>query len=380
MSDPASDHRPPPILTRLARRRLFQYFFFGALLLLLWQVLTMMAPFFLAIFGAGVLAILVYPAYAALLRRIRRPNLAAGLSTAVALLVVVIPILLFVWLFIKQAGKVYPVVQQWVVDLHRAQDGLPPARLSQRFVSLWESLRRFLDFWHLDPQDILLRNVDEIGQRMTVLARDAIKNTLLVLINILALAVTLFFFLRDGPHILQRLIELVPMDDSHKKALSERVIATLYAVIRGIFVVALVQGTLAGVGYAIFRVPFPIMLGVATSILSPIPFIGTGGIAILVAVGLLLNGSFAQGAGVLMWNLLLLSSIDQILRSLLISADAKLPLLLLFFGLLGGLHLYGFAGLLIGPMVNALLLVFINIYRQDYRWLLSQPEDTRHKE
>jgi predicted PurR-regulated permease PerM len=375
MNDQSADRRPPALLTRLNRRRLFQYFFFGALLLLLWQVLTMMAPFYVAIFGAAILAILVYPAHAALLRRIPRANPAATLSTVLTLLVVVIPILLFVWLFIKQATRVYPVVQDWVVALHQAQDGQPPAKLSPKVVSLWENLRRFMDFWHIDPSEILLKNVDELGQRMTAMARGAIRNTLLVLINVLALAFTLFFFLRDGPHIHHRVIELVPMDESHKKALAERVIATLYAVIRGILVVALVQGTLAGIGYAIFGVPFPIMLGVATSILSPIPFIGTGGIAILVAIGLLLSGSFAQAAGVLLWNLLLLSSIDHILRSILISADAKLPLLLLFFGLLGGLNLYGFAGLLIGPMVIALLLVFINIYRQDYRWLLTPQED-----
>ena len=380
MDDRPAERQPPPALTRIDKRRLFRYFFFGAFLLLLWQVLYMMAPFYVAIFGAAVLAILIYPAHAALLRRIGRANPAAGLSTILGLIIVVVPILLFMWLSIRQAAKAYPAVQQWVVELHQAQGGQTPSRLPPRLASSWESLRSFMDFWHIDPSDILLKNVDELGQRMTAMAKAIIKNTFLVLINVLALAVALFFFLRDGPNILRRLIELIPMDEAHKKALAEKVIVTLYAVIRGILIVALVQGTLAGLGYALFGVPFPIMLGVATSILSPIPIIGAGGIAILVAAGLFLSGSFTQAVCVLLWNLLLLSSIDHLLRSLLISADAKLPLLLLFFGLLGGLHLYGFAGLLIGPLVIALLLVFVNIYREDYRWLLSPAEDESRRE
>ncbi len=369
-----ADPPTPPPASEVERRqqKLIQYFFLGAFLLVLWQISKLLAPFYVAILGSAILAVLVHPMHAFFLRRLSRwPNAAAILSTSLIVLIVVLPILFMGWICIKEASKIYPVAQRWVANLQALQSGtgLPP-----RAAELWTRANAVLASWHIDPSQLLLDNIDELGTQMSGLATKAIKNALFVGFNLLVLTFTLFFFLRDGPYIIRRLVELIPLAPAHKQAMLHRVQETLYAVLRGVLVVAVVQGTLSGVGFALFGVPFAIPLGVLATLFSPIPFVGPAAIWIPVTLGLLLNGSQEQAAYVALWHLLIVGLVDNLLRPLLISSNAKLPLLLLFFGMLGGLRLYGFAGLLVGPVLVALLLVFVNIYRQEYQWLINQPD------
>jgi len=161
------------------------------------------------------------------------------------------------------------------------------------------------------------------------------------------------------------------MAPANKKAVINSLQTTLYAVIRGVLVVALLQGVLAGGGFALIGVPFPVLLGLLIMILAVIPFFGPATIWGPVSIGLALNGDMTKSLLVLAWGALVISVIDNFLRPLLISKDAKLPVLLLFFGIFGGLKAYGAVGLLIGPVMIALLLAFINIYRREYDWLLN---------
>lgn len=359
------------------RQRLVQYFFFAVFLLLLWQVLRILAPFYLAILGASVLSLMTYPMHAWVAKRMAgSPSIAAALSTTAVFLVVIIPVVILGWISIKETAKIYPFVSEWVqqADFSGAaplQNSLPP-----RVLEFAGAVSEFARRWNIDPQEIFLENLNQLSRGMTGLAKALIKNALFLVFNIIVLTFTLFFFLRDGEFLIRRSIELVPMAPRNKHAIVNKLQITLYAVVRGVFVVAVVQGVLAGIGYALFDVPFPVFLGVLTTFLAPIPLIGPAGIWVPVAIGLFLSGAYNNALYIFLWGLLVVSLIDNILRPLLISADAKLPILLLFFGMLGGLKVYGITGIILGPITIALLMAFINIYRREYRWLLNPPQKT----
>jgi predicted PurR-regulated permease PerM len=366
---------PTPTLPKgINRQRLVQYFFFAAFLLLFWQGLRLLAPFIKALMGSAILALLVHPVHEWLLKRLPTyPSMTAAASTALTSLIVVVPILALAWVSVRETAKVYPVAQKWVSTtdfFQRPADSWIPKQL--------EPVRRLLGIkgkeWRLNPEDILLKNLNTLSKNMTRFAGNAIKNTLSVVFNLLILIFTLFFFLRDGPYIVRRLVELIPMAPRNKAAVLNRLQVTLYAVIRGVFVVAILQGILAGVGYALFSVPFPAMLGLLTAFLGVIPFIGPAAIWVPVSGGLLLSGATQNGILVAAWGLCIVSVVDNFLRPMLISSDAKLPMLLMFFSIVGGLRVYGFFGILLGPVMTALLLAFINIYRREYKWLLNPSE------
>lgn len=368
--------RPNIGLSRaFSRQRLVQYFFFAVFLFLMWQVLLLLAPFSIALLGSAILALMVHPMHDWVLRRMPKwPSIAAGISTVGAVLVVVVPILLLSMVTIKETSKVYPVVQEWVRDTPFFQEQPIIDRLPKRLTGLARRISKTVERWNIDLEEILLNNLDQLSQTMTRMATTFIKNTLFLIFNILVLTFTLFFFLRDGPYLIQRLVELVPMAPRNKSAVLNRLQVTLYAVIRGVFVVAILQGVLSGIGYSLFGVPFPVLLGVLTMFLAPIPFFGPATIWVPTSLGLAISGSYDNAVFIALWGLLLVSAVDNFVRPLLISADAKLPILLMFFGMLGGLKVYGFKGVLMGPVVIALFLAFMDIYRREYQWLLNPGE------
>ncbi|MBI3549734.1 MAG: AI-2E family transporter [Elusimicrobia bacterium] len=357
------------------RQRLIQYFFFGVFLLLIYQAVLMLSPFFVAILGSAILAMIAYPLHARISKKLPRyPSVAAGITTSLAALTIVLPLLLFGWVFLKEAPKVYPAAKTWMDNLEQLRSDPSNFKVPDQIKATWEGVSSFMRFWKIDIEDIFLKNLDELSENMSHFATLLIRNMAFVGFNLIVLVFTLFFFLRDGPHIIRRIVDLVPMAADHKRVILERIQDTLFAVIRGVLVVALVQGFLTGVGFAMFGVPFPVLLGTLATMLSPIPILGAAGVWLPVAVCLALSGSVMQAVYVSLWCMVIVHTIDNILRPLLIGTHAKIPILLLFFGLLGGMKVYGFLGVLLGPVVIALLLAFISIYQEEYRWLLQRRE------
>lgn len=363
---------PSPI----SRHRLFQAFFFAAFALTAWQMHRILANFYVALFGAGLLALVVYPLHDRILRRMKdRPSLAAGLTTALVVVMVVLPALSAGWVAVKQASKLVPVVSVWLEE-RGYEGGMPTSELlPPRAKELWDGASAFLRARGVDPKTWLIQGVEELSGSITFLAKAALKNILFFLFQLGVLTFSLFFLLRDGAKVFRRAVELVPLPDEHKTALVARLYTTVTAVLRGIFVVAAVQGLLAAVGYFLFGVPFAVLLGAVTAFFAPIPILGTGVVWVPVAGGLLISGAPQQALAVALWSVLIVGTLDNLLRPILIGAEAKLPILLLFFGMLGGLQVYGFAGIIVGPVVVALFLALADIYRREYRWLLAPQKE-----
>lgn len=363
-----ADPRAPTI----SDHRLFQVFFFAAFALVAWQFHRILSEFYVALFGAGLLALVVYPLHARLLRAFRgRPNAAAGLTACLVVLVVVLPALLTGWAAVRQTTKLVPVVSQWLHE-RGFERGFPTAdMLPARARVLWDRGVELLNQRGVDPRAVMLENLDQLSGMATSLAGAALRNLAFFVFQLGVLVFSLFFLLRDGPKVFKRALELVPMPEEHKKALADRLQTTLLAVLRGIFIVAAVQGLLAMAGFFVLGVPFAVLLGALIAFFAPVPIIGTAAVWVPVAAGLALSGATSQAIGVAIWCGLFVSLTDNFMRPILIGSEAKLPILLLFFGMLGGLRVYGFAGVLLGPVIVALFLAFADIYRREFRWLLD---------
>ena len=357
-----------PALAVLGRQRLVQYFFFGVFLIILYELLNLLSPFFLSALGAAILALMVHPVHERLKAWLGRPQLAAALTTALTVLLVVLPSMLLGWAFLKDAARLYPVVRDWLESVQAIEAG--KAHLAS--APAMESLRGFLARWNVDLQEIVLKNLADLRSVMLQLAASALTNTLFVLFNLLLLTFTLFFFLRDGQDLVERLVELVPMAPEHKGAILARLQGTLLGLARGVLGLAVVQGVLNGLGFALIGVPLPALLGMITTLLSPIPFLAPLGVLAPIALGMMMSGSNTAGLLGAVWCLGVAVLVERVLRPLVTGPQNEIPVLLLFFGLLGGLRVYGPMGILVGPVLIALTLAFIQVYRKEYHWLLSQ--------
>ena len=164
----------------------------------------------------------------------------------------------------------------------------------------------------------------------------------------------LFFLLRDGRGMLERLVRLVPTPEERRRELLEVVGNTTRAVVYGSGLTALVQGALTGVGFAITGLPSPIVFGVLATLLSLLP---AGGAALVwgpAVIALLAMGSTGMAIFMIVWGVAISVS-DNVLRPLLVSQHAPVSTLAVFIGVVGGVSAFGAIGLIAGPVILTLI-------------------------
>ena len=350
------------------RRMLFGAFFFAALALLIWQLVLILTPFLTALMGAATLVLVFYPVHRRITMRLgARRSLAAVLSTVVLLLVIVLPVVLMGWVMSRQASALIPAAQDVARHLRDGggaglQDVLPE-RVSQAL----DRLEVFLDAWGLDVKALVVAGLDRAGDQLSALAGSFVLNALTVALNLFVVVFGIFFFLRDGSRMVLGIASYVPMERVHVDLLLQRLDETFSAVVRGVFITATVHGVLAGAGFAIAGLRYSVLLGCLAAMLALIPVVGPALIWIPTCAWVVLTRPVWASVFLIAWAVLVIGLVDILLKPALIQERTKMPTFLAFFGIVGGLEVYGVLGIFIGPLVIALLLAFAAIYREEFQ-------------
>jgi len=176
------------------------------------------------------------------------------------------------------------------------------------------------------------------------------------------MCLTVFYFLKDGEAIVEFIKKFLPFSDSQKKRLELRVKEMVVAAIYGGVAAGIAQGFLGGVAFLIFGIQSPVFWGTAMALFSFIPVFGSFLIWGTAGVFLILSGSIMKGIGLLLYGLLIISSIDNVMKAWVIGSRTKLHILIIFFSVLGGIIFFGFVGFILGPLITALCLSLLEMY------------------
>ncbi len=350
--------------------RVSSAFLYGTLLLLLYLTYQVLVPFAAPILWAAVLVVVFHPVYRRLLLTLRgNSGLAAFLLTTAVILAVMVPAILCGWVLAREAASFYQVAQRFYQQQGLEGIAAHPAVTAGR--AFWERLSLPFERLGFDLNNLALAGINAVSSFIVDTLKGIAKNLLSFSINFLLTTFTLFFLLRDGQTILRGLEALLPLERRHTEALFARLYDAVSAVVRGTIVTALAQGALGGLGYWTFGVPFPVFLGLATAFFSLLPVGGSGLIWVPAALYLFLKGSWIRGALLLGWSAVVVSTADNILKPALISGGTNLPTLLLLFGVLGGLQVFGVLGVILGPALLVMLATFLEMYME----MSSAPSD-----
>jgi len=348
----------------MSREQLFAIFFFAVLLFLLYQAVRIFAPFLQPIVWGAVLALSFFPLHKRLAVALGgRDVLSAAVFTIILVVVVVVPTILFGSVILKQAGTLYERLSHALEHGSTAQmaEWIQTSALG----GLWRRIAPYLE-----PHDVnlpaLVRNTLQATWKIVAdqLAGTA-RNIVVILFNCAVGVMTFFVFLRGGPRFVEQLRDMVPMEREHTDAILSTLFDTLSAVVQAMLVTAVAQGVLAGIGYWISGIPFSLFLGVLSGFLSLIPY-AVPLVWMSCAGYLAATGSTGSAIFLVIWGLAVIGSVDNFIRPLVIGERAKLSAFLLFFAILGGLSVYGFLGLLLGPVLVATVVTFLRIYRTEY--------------
>lgn len=348
----------------MSRQQLFAAFFFSVFLFLLYQLYLMFEGFLAPLAWAALLATVFHPVQVRLVRWFGgRQNLAAFTLTTAVIGGVIVPTLLIVALVANESVLLYERISSFVAGggLAGLQERLRDSSLGQ----LWAWFAPWARTWNLDLGNIGVRTTNAISAFLVAQATGIAKNIVGFLVDFFLCTVALFFLLRDGARLLAAFRELLPMEPAHRDLVLSRFADTLTAVVQGTLLTALAQGFLAGIGYVALGVPFAVFLGCATAFLALIPMgtpIAWGGVALY----LFATDQVVRAVIQIIWGALVISTVDNVIRPLVIGGRTRIPTIVLFFGILGGLQAYGFLGVFLAPAVIAMLVAFARIYREEY--------------
>ncbi|MCM2267993.1 MAG: AI-2E family transporter [Elusimicrobiales bacterium] len=343
---------PPQKLLKFDKALLFNFFFFGILIFLLYQLLRVLSPFLGSIIVASTFALIFFPVNTWLRKKVfANRTAAAGASTLTALLTLVLPLLVFGWLLLKESRELYPKTNQWLTTISQREFDI---RLPDR-------VKSYVD---LEPGEILTGNIKVLQEKITRSGAGLLKNIFFFLINFGVMVVTLFMLFRDGERFLTWLIDIIPMDQEYKHRVANQLYTTTMAVVRGLLLTAMIQGFIGALGYWLAGVKSPALFGMLTSFAALIPFVGTSLVWLPLAIGMYFLEGARAGLFVLLWGAVAVGLTDNLIRPVLIGKGAKLPIFLLFLGIFGGLQVYGPIGLFLGPLLISCIIVFLQIYRE----------------
>jgi len=321
----------------------------------------MLRPFLMAILLAGIFAGLAHPFYRRLLKRLGgRRTTAALLVMLVLVLAVLTPLLGVLGIVAAQALQVSESALPWV-ERQIAQ----PDQLGE----LLESLP-FQE--HLAPhrEQILTRAGEAVGSAGVFLFESlsaTTRGTVNVLFQLFILLYAMFYFLKDGEALLDRILYYLPLRDDDERRMLDRFTSVTRATLKGTLLIGVAQGALAGAAFAVAGIEGAVFWGTVMVLLSVIPGIGTGLVWLPAAVILVASGRSGAGIGLALFCALVVGSVDNLLRPRLVGRDTRMHDLLILFSTLGGIILFGVLGFIVGPIVAALFVTIWDIYGVAFR-------------
>ena len=310
-------------------------------------------PFYGAVFWATALAILFMPLYRRLLRRLwQRPTLAALATLLIILVMVILPLAILSSLLVREASGIYQRVQTGQLDFglffQRVFDALPAwmTSLLDRFgLTDLALIRNRLAAALTNSSRFLATQAFAIGQ-----------NALDFLAGFLVMIYLLFFLLRDGEELSDRIKAAIPLRDEHLSKLSHEFIAVLRATVKGTLIVAMMQGALGGVIFWILGIRAPILWAAVMAVFSLLPAVGATVVWLPVAIYLLVTGSTWQGLLLIAWGVFVIGLIDNVMRPILVGKEARMPDYVVLVSTVGGIATFGINGLVIGPVIAAMFI------------------------
>lgn len=349
----------------MTQKQLFILSFFVLFVLIFLQLIGIFHLFLTPILWAVILALVFYPLFAKLRDLFRgRRNLA---SAVVILLVVILtagPMIFFSGTLVKEVLDFYRDVGAWIAE--KKYEAIWSRVLDSPLRVIWDKIVEKTAALNIQIVPVFGKAAQTVSNAIVGQIQEGAKNFIFFVLNYVVTIIIFFFFLRDGESLGRGLKDLFPMTRENKEMVFRRLATTVSAVVRGLVVTGGVQALLAGLAFSILGVPFPVFLALLIGFLALVPIGGAVLVWFPSAVYLFLSGSWVKALILFLWGALVISTVDNFLKPLLIGKETKLPTLFLFLAILGGLVFYGFIGVFLGPIMLALFLTLIEIYRKEY--------------
>jgi predicted PurR-regulated permease PerM len=317
--------------------------------LALWLCWQVARPFVTSLTWACALAVVAWPLQRHLVRRLRRPGVAALLSCLVVFIVIGVPTTALIPRIAAQAASAFGLARDWVAS------GGPERLLATQalLAPSWSWLQANVDAGAL---------VQRAGDLAAGIGTSAVQASLEGVLQLTLTVFLLFYFLRDRDAVLRTIVTLLPLSRPEGRALLHEIGDTLYATLVGKVLVSLLQGALGGVMLFILGVPAALFWSVVMAVAAPVPVLGTPVVWIPAALWLAFDGSWIKAAVMLGWGTTVVGMADNLLYPMMVGNRVRLHTVPMLLAMIGGLFVFGMAGFFLGPVLLGATLALLRIW------------------
>lgn len=315
----------------------------------------MLQPFVTVLAWAAVLVIVFYPVHQQLLRRLKRPALSALLSCVLVMLTILVPVVIVTIAVLNEFSGAMNSLQATIAYL------LDPNSPYTGRVLSWAS--PYVDIEQLRSGQYLLERLKGVSGQVAGQTLGVIGGVIGAIVQMFFVVFTMYYLFRDGDKIFAALKDALPLENKQATAIMARARDVIGASVYGVLAIAIVQGVLGGLAFWALGVPSAIVWGVVMVFLSMIPMLGAFLVWVPAAAYLALSGHPAKAVLMVLWGTLVIGMADNFLRPKLVGERTKLHELLIFFSVLGGLRVFGVLGIVLGPVVLAITLALVDVFK-----------------
>ncbi|MCX8059768.1 MAG: AI-2E family transporter [Aquificaceae bacterium] len=347
------------------REKVFLYFLLSLTGFFVALAFLMLSPFLKPILWAIIFSLILYPVHLMFSRKLGNP-LSALLLTLGVLLLVVLPFSLVFALAVRQSVDLFQLALRFTQEGVRAEflQQLPNNPLLRRFFTE-EDIRGFLAYLQSEEfKNLVLSGLRDLAQRGLNLVASLLPAVGLFFFKTFIFLLTLFFILRDGKRFLNFGRRFLPMHGEDVEQVFLTIYKTVIATVYGSIGVGVVQGLVGFVGYKLAGMNYAVLLGTATFLASFVPPFGASFVWVPVALYVLATKGTYKGAFMFLYGMLVISTIDNLVRPIIMKMGIRVPYIVLFFSIVGGLLTFGFVGIFLGPIIFTTLFTLALIYER----------------
>lgn len=320
-------------------------------------------PFAKAAFLAFTLAVIFFPLHRLAIEKLRFPRyLAAAATTLVVGICVILPLVVLIGVVVTQIGHFLQEIAA------RVEGGSVSDAMGQLFAAVHDWIGRL---WGQAPsieeiRSAVMGGLAEAGRKFYEFSPRFLSTTVSIVVNFLLMLLFLVVFLAEGGQLFDWLMETTPLATEHRRELARDVRRTITTSIAAAVIIAVVQGTLLGLGFWVAGFDQPYGWALVAAILSLIPVVGASSCYLTSTAFLLASGNVRGAILFFLYGIVIVSGVDNVLRPFIVRGTARVHPLLLFIVLIGAVKIFGPIGLLVGPVLLSIFLATLRIYRREF--------------
>lgn len=331
-------------------------FLLGLVFVMSFLFLWMIRGFLITLLLAAIFAALVMPLQRLLCQKWRLKHGTAAIFTMlIFVFMIAIPVFGFLGLVATQAVDISQSARPWI------ESQIVEAISWNELLSTYPLLGKFL------PQqaDLLAKLSDLTRSTGQFLANSVVgftRGTAAITLQLFVLVYAMFFFIRDGKRILEKILYYVPLPPESEEELVDKIVSVTRAVLKGSLVIAVIQGGLAGLAFWLVGIPGWAFWTTVMMVLSIVPAVGSALVWIPAAIVLFVQGPIWVALLFTLWCAIVVGTIDNFLRPWLVGRDTKMSDLMVLLSTLGGIFLFGGVGFILGPIIASLFMAVWYMY------------------